>query len=645
MVSGRVSQGGWSLARMVRRRTVPGLRTVVDDSFRLVIAGAGFVVLLTVCLFAWLMLVSRPAVSRAEDGLVALQANHSGALDQALAVRGFLASGDPEFLGPYEHGGKVLAAAEADLVPLAAEPALTQGVLDVYLTQRRWAYSWAEPALRDYRSYPPGTTKQVEFLLTGKALFDQYRAAQAALSQRTTAVLDERRRAQNAALLGASGGATLTGLLILAAAANRRRALRRDVLDPVGVLTTALDSVRQGELEQKVMPSGASELREVAQGFNTMTASLVQARRVAADREQHIHEQAARLRTILRMVKEIGGSLNLTYVLQSVVDGVKTVTGADRVVVWLLQEHEASLLPVRDSDFTPRIMTPGSGPGEGPADAAAAAADSRGPVEVGTGVVGRAAKYGRTTVGNERDGDGAGHLAVPLIIGARVVGVLELVRTDLHQLSDDQIEVLETLSIHAGAAIEAARLHQTTSHASEHDALTRLANRRRLESDLTLECDRSLRYGGPVSLLMLDLDHFKRLNDTYGHSRGDEVLQGVADTITGTLRSTDTAYRYGGEELVILARETPLTGALELAERIRGAIERRYAGPGETGVTASIGVAALPDDAASPNALVKAADRALYTAKNDGRNQVCMAAAPTLADEFDATPATPAIPR
>jgi PleD family two-component response regulator len=127
-----------------------------------------------------------------------------------------------------------------------------------------------------------------------------------------------------------------------------------------------------------------------------------------------------------------------------------------------------------------------------------------------------------------------------------VVGVLELVRTDLHQLSDDQIEVLETLSIHAGAAIEAARLHQTTSHASEHDALTRLANRRRLESDLTLECDRSLRYGGPVSLLMLDLDHFKRLNDTYGHSRGDEVLQGVADTITGTLRSTDTAYRYGG---------------------------------------------------------------------------------------------------
>jgi diguanylate cyclase (GGDEF)-like protein len=185
--------------------------------------------------------------------------------------------------------------------------------------------------------------------------------------------------------------------------------------------------------------------------------------------------------------------------------------------------------------------------------------------------------------------------------------------------------VLETLSIHAAAALEAARLHQTTSHASEHDALTRLANRRRLEADLTMECDRSLRYARPLALIMLDLDHFKRLNDTYGHARGDEVLQGVAETITNTLRSTDTAYRFGGEELVILARESDVAGAMGLAERVRTAIERRYSGTAEGNVTASLGVAGIPENAVSMKALIAAADSALYTAKSEGRNR-CVAA-------------------
>jgi diguanylate cyclase (GGDEF)-like protein len=136
---------------------------------------------------------------------------------------------------------------------------------------------------------------------------------------------------------------------------------------------------------------------------------------------------------------------------------------------------------------------------------------------------------------------------------------------------------------------------------------------------------------------MLDLDHFKRLNDTHGHAKGDEVLQGVAETILGTLRSTDSAYRYGGEELVILARESDVDGALELAERVRSAIERRFAGSGEGNVTASLGVAGIPENAVSAKALVAAADAALYAAKAEGRNRVCAAPSESFVDGASAS--------
>jgi diguanylate cyclase (GGDEF)-like protein len=354
-------------------------------------------------------------------------------------------------------------------------------------------------------------------------------------------------------------------------------------------------------------------------GFNTMTQALGDARTEVELRQEHIREQSARLRGILRMVREIGGSLNLKYVLTSVIDGVATVTQAEQVIIWLVDEQDIQLLPVRSSDA--------DGPPVGVE-----------PVELGTGVVGRAAKYGRSTHSTATDGDEAGRLAVPLIIGARVVGVLELVLADHEKLTDDQVEVLETLSVHAAAAIEAARLHQHTSHASEHDPLTRLANRRRLEAELTLECERSLRYGRPVALIMLDLDHFKQVNDTFGHSRGDEILQGVAEIITSTRRSTDTAYRFGGEELVVLARESDSAAAMTLAERIRASIEHSFGSEGEGGVTASLGVALVPDHAASPKSLLAAADAALYVSKSEGRNRCTIAVAPK-AGLDEATPA------
>jgi diguanylate cyclase (GGDEF)-like protein len=585
------------------------LEQVVDDSFRLVITGAGAIVLLTVGLLAWLLLYSRPEIAKYETGVRAMHDSHSAMLDQSLGIRGYLTTGNRGFLAAYEAGRDALRPANRQFLALAQDANLTADIVSLYINQRLWTSGWAQPALRNAEHYQAAPAQLEAFLLTGKTEFDRYRAAREAAVDNAGSQLDALRSTQTTTLLGAAVGAVTIGAVVLSAAARRRRALRAEVLSPVQALVDGLESARAGDFEQEIVSSGATEIMQIVGGFNAMAASLREAREVAIARERHVQEQSARLRTILKMVREIGGSLNLKYVLESVVDGVSTVTTAERVVVWLVSEHEASLLPAHDSDPE--------------------AADPNRSIELGTGVVGRAAKYGRTTTGTAAENEDAGHLAVPLIIGARVVGVLELLLPGHDRLTDDQVEVLETLSIHAAAALEAARLHQSASHASEHDALTRLANRRRLEADLTLECDRSLRYARPLSLIMLDLDHFKRLNDSFGHAKGDEILQGVAETVTNTLRSTDTAYRFGGEELVILARESDVSGALGLAERVRGAIERRYAGANEGNVTASLGVAGIPENAVSAKALIAAADQALYAAKDAGRNCVVSAARET----------------
>ena len=161
---------------------------------------------------------------------------------------------------------------------------------------------------------------------------------------------------------------------------------------------------------------------------------------------------------------------------------------------------------------------------------------------------------------------------------------------------------------------------------SIRDDLTGLYNRRHFELLLKEEMERWRRYGHPFSLLMLDIDHFKDINDTYGHRCGDEVLHSVAKIINQTARPIDRVCRYGGEEITIILTEPSETGGFAMAERIREAVGSQaiLVGPGhDVKLTVSIGVAAFPEDAGSEDELIAAADRALYMAKDAGRNRVC----------------------
>ena len=162
------------------------------------------------------------------------------------------------------------------------------------------------------------------------------------------------------------------------------------------------------------------------------------------------------------------------------------------------------------------------------------------------------------------------------------------------------------------------------------DPLTGIYNRRYLERRLADEIARASRYGMPFSVLLIDIDHFKRVNDIYGHQVGDLVLEGMAQLIVATLRTTDIVARYGGEEIMVILPGTPVKTAADLAERLRKIVEdASFEVPAELdreisalGVTVSVGVGCFRPHPKAMQDLIQGADKALYRAKHEGRNRV-----------------------
>ena len=214
---------------------------------------------------------------------------------------------------------------------------------------------------------------------------------------------------------------------------------------------------------------------------------------------------------------------------------------------------------------------------------------------------------------------------LPLTSRARRLGVIYFYRADRDTFTPADIELLSIVASLAAQAIENARLYAQAQEQARTDPLSGLFNRREFQHRLDTEIERARRYGRPLSLLMLDIDHFKAVNDTYGHPAGDEVLRTLAGLIRHVLRPVDQPARYGGEEFAVILPETPVAETCVLAERLRSAIAAAPFALG-TGamlcVTVSIGVAGCPEDADAGSALVAAADRALYAAKSAGRNCV-----------------------
>lgn len=218
-------------------------------------------------------------------------------------------------------------------------------------------------------------------------------------------------------------------------------------------------------------------------------------------------------------------------------------------------------------------------------------------------------------------------MVIPLRVRGSVMGVLRVSCRRRHAFDPEDFEVLQSCSDVLAVAVETQRLLLQTKLMAETDGVTGVFNHRYFVTALRQELERSGRLDRPVALLMVDIDHFKRVNDNYGHQAGDEVLRQVAQLLCRTLRRSDVVARYGGEEFAAILQDVDLEPAMEVAEKIRSGVERgrfQVSGiPRPLEVTICAGVAVCPSDARTPAEIVACADRGLYEGKRGGRNRVC----------------------
>ncbi|HYD40579.1 MAG TPA: diguanylate cyclase [Anaeromyxobacter sp.] len=217
---------------------------------------------------------------------------------------------------------------------------------------------------------------------------------------------------------------------------------------------------------------------------------------------------------------------------------------------------------------------------------------------------------------------------IPVKAGTAVLGALVLGARQRGAYAREVVLQLEVVAMQAGQSIERARLFDRTERLATTDGLTGLTNHRTMQERLEEHLALAQRYGKRVSLLLCDVDHFKSVNDTYGHPVGDEVLRAVARTLVKEARGTDVVARYGGEEFAIVMSETDTAGATVIAERIRECVARlvHQTPQGPLRVTISLGTATFPDDAKTKAELIERTDGCLYHAKRHGRNQTVAAA-------------------
>ena len=345
-----------------------------------------------------------------------------------------------------------------------------------------------------------------------------------------------------------------------------------------------------------------------------------------------LQEQAVREIAVNRISTAIRSTLELPSVLQTTVNEVGRALGAQSSALNIEGEHGQSSL----TKFYFR-----DGADE---EAEDERTEMLGDIEAfGVRLRGRIKTYVHDGCSEADASDACPVAAVPVIYHDRTMGVLMVTSDDPQRLwQENEVMLLRTVADQVAVAVNHARLFQQMQHQALTDGLTGCFNRRFFEIQLERDLHLATRMRQPVSLILLDIDHFKHVNDTHGHDAGDAALRILASALREELRGVDTAARYGGEEFAIILPQAGPEGALVVAERLRSRIERTEV-PGVGCITASLGVATFPLDASSRELLVTSADRALFLAKRSGRNKVCSTAELPPEDIFGA-PYEPILP-
>ncbi len=213
--------------------------------------------------------------------------------------------------------------------------------------------------------------------------------------------------------------------------------------------------------------------------------------------------------------------------------------------------------------------------------------------------------------------------AFPIMVDREVAGVLMIAGTQQRGMAEAEIRMMTGIANQCGNAIQHIASIRSAKLQADTDGLTGLYNRRYFNEQLEKHVNESSRYEVPVSLILMDVDNFKKYNDTYGHPAGDQLLKRVAAIVSETVREQGSVARYGGEEFAVILRHTGNPLAFQIAERIRQAVENLPGGQLRSPITISLGVATMPDHAENRGELLEYADRSLYHAKHSGKNRVC----------------------
>ena len=219
------------------------------------------------------------------------------------------------------------------------------------------------------------------------------------------------------------------------------------------------------------------------------------------------------------------------------------------------------------------------------------------------------------------------HLTLPLTVEGEILGCLSVNSDQPNAFDAQDLQFLSVIGYQMAAGLKHFQRFSSIKNMATYDTLTGLYNRRYFEERLEVEAQQSFHSGLPLSLVMVDIDHFKKVNDTFGHTEGDQILCKISSLLKNSVRRKDTVARYGGEEFILILPEAGLQQSFVIAERIRQLVENTLFEVGRTQVnlTLSMGISNFPSHRVkSKEELIKMADQALYDAKRGGRNKVCI---------------------
>jgi len=367
-----------------------------------------------------------------------------------------------------------------------------------------------------------------------------------------------------------------------------------------------------------IQNGGSPNLGQTEEEFLRLLAAYCSTVIQNAELYQALKRSVEQMKALYQVGRTVTSTLEIDSVLEAIVDGITQLLGCESCSIMLIDDS-GEYLTIRASRGIPDDVVKNT------------------KRRIGEGISGMVAQTGKpyfstnvnkeskaVAVGSERYRSSSA-ICVPLIARGKVIGVLSTNNKNDGDFTIEDMNLLALFASQAAMAIENARLHDKVHKSAITDGLTNLFVRSYLDQYLDNCLSSAQRSSSEVGIIMIDLDHFKVINDTFGHQIGDEVLKAVANMVRTNVRGSDFVGRYGGEEFVCVLSNCDMDCLFQVAERVRRKVEEAQISVGgkTLKVTISLGLALFPVDGETKTALLETADLALYRAKREGRNRIC----------------------